>query len=462
VFLRRLAGLVRTHGVNLATESGRSQERYRRIVLTSIAGIASRIFGSFVALITVPILFGYLGKEEYGLWSTVGSLTTWAVLFNLGITNSLVNVLSEAHGRSDRESATAHVSTAVTMLLIFTALLVALVLLLHTHLPWSWLLSTDSAFNTAMVNRAATASLFAFLLSIPFSVVPQIFAAYQILYINHILTSLSSIISLVLLLLLVRARATLPVILFSSLVPIAFVSLVGIAVLRWRELPWLRIHPKLFSWRSASRILTTSTPILAYQLGSLLVNQTQLLIIARRSSYSVVGDYAVLARVFFLAGAFIQITTSSFLPALREARDRGDHAWSQLAFKRLLLLRIVPAIVICIPFAIAGDKFVGIWLSQQIFFGRLTWLFVCVYIVVSLWISTYVDYLMIMDKIWVLVGLVLFNGLSVCGLTWFLAPRWGLLGAFLSYAAVTIMFFPWLLPLIGKKLVSPAQRTVAG
>ena len=64
----RLAlSFVRLRPFDVGTPLGRSNERYRRIALTTLSSFGARGVGSVIGLFSVPLLLGYLGKERFGL-----------------------------------------------------------------------------------------------------------------------------------------------------------------------------------------------------------------------------------------------------------------------------------------------------------------------------------------------------------------------------------------------------------
>ena len=57
------------------TNTDRSKERYRRVAVTSVAALGSKVIGVSVSLVTVPLTFAYLGDERYGLWMAITAAT---------------------------------------------------------------------------------------------------------------------------------------------------------------------------------------------------------------------------------------------------------------------------------------------------------------------------------------------------------------------------------------------------
>ena len=72
---------------------------------------------SVLTLISLPLAVRYLGAERYGVWATVVSVAVWVNLLDLGIANSLTNVVSQAYARQDRMEAARGLSNALAVTL---------------------------------------------------------------------------------------------------------------------------------------------------------------------------------------------------------------------------------------------------------------------------------------------------------------------------------------------------------
>ena len=119
------------HAINLLLKSApdvkdRSIERYRRIVFTGFSSVSSKFILSIISLFSVALTINHLGKHQFGLWMAVSSLIVWLQIADLGISNGLVNALSEAYGNDDHNSALSYISTAIVSNIIVSLLLTPL------------------------------------------------------------------------------------------------------------------------------------------------------------------------------------------------------------------------------------------------------------------------------------------------------------------------------------------------
>ena len=70
------------------------------------------------------------------------------------------------------------------------------------------------------------------------------------------------------------------------------------------------------------------------------------------------------------------------------------------------------------------------------------------------WGSAFSELLRIMDRIWMLVAVVLLNGIATVGLTLVLTPSVGIAGALVAIGFVTISLWSWLGPLMCRPLLA--------
>ncbi len=451
--LRQIRAVTRLEPFDPSTPEGRSLERYRRIVFTTASAIAVRTVSVLVGLVTVPLLLSYLGKERFGLWTAITTVVTWATLFDFGLSNGLVNLIARAHGREDTEEATRLFSTAILALsaIAFTLSLVALVVV--PLVQWSGFLGVRGVVDESTVRWSVAAALGVFILSLPLGAVPQLYSGYQKTYVTNAFALLGSLVGLGVLVAAVRLEAPLPLLVLALSSTGLLTSATALAYAR-KAIPWVKVRTR-HATRTALRALTErSVPMFLYQIGALAVNETQVLILARRAGLSTVTDYAVALRLYLVVVSVIQLGTSSFIPPFREAQERGDKGWATRAFRHLQRVRLAMAFGGGAGLLLLGNPLLRLWLRRSdIAFGWELWAALTVLLVATVWVTVYVEFLWIMDRVWPIVGLVVLNGISTVGITWALAPSHGVLGAVLASSAFTVLASSWALPLMARRLL---------
>jgi len=94
-------------------------------VVAVLSGLMGRTITLLAPLFATPAMLTYFGDGSFGLWATAVSITTIAVVADLGIGSGLLTRLSAAHGRSDTLSARRYLSSALAILGLIAAVVFA-------------------------------------------------------------------------------------------------------------------------------------------------------------------------------------------------------------------------------------------------------------------------------------------------------------------------------------------------
>jgi O-antigen/teichoic acid export membrane protein len=300
----------------------------------------------------------------------------------------------------------------------------------------------------------AVNALICVLVALPLSIVRQIYAGYQKAYIGNLFTILGALITLSALYLVIWTRGGLPALVFAFAGPPVLIAFINLLYLAFKEMPWLTPRLGNVSRRAMRRLLSTSTPLFLFQIGSLMVNETQIIVLAHVTSLELVSECSIIWRLGATLSTFVALGTGAFIPAFREAYERGDQAWMRAGFRRMLFLRMSIATTAALILILGGNTLLRVWLHRGDFhFPSSVWIAQGVVLASTVWSTAFGDFLTIMDRIWVQVAMVMINGAITISLTLFLAPRLGLLGAIISIGFTTACFWTWVTPVLVRRFI---------
>ena len=106
-----------------------------------------KILALLASFFVIPIMIQYLGATKYGIWSTLLSILSWVLMFDLGIGNGLRNRISESIARDDFIAVKKYVSTAYVAIGFGVFFIGGLFFIGSEYVPW------DSVFNTNVVTN---------------------------------------------------------------------------------------------------------------------------------------------------------------------------------------------------------------------------------------------------------------------------------------------------------------------
>lgn len=323
-----------------ATSEARSQERYRRIALTTLTSATSKGVSFLTMIVSVPLTIHYLGTERYALWMVISSSVAMLTFSDLGIGNGLLTAVSEAHGRGDERTAASFVSSAFFMLSGIASLIAAVLVLGFHRIPWTGIFSVSSPMAVKEAGPAAAVFIICFALGLPLGIVQRVENGYQDGFTNNIWNTLGNVLSLAALILAVKVRAGLPwLVLAITGVPLLAIVMNGISLFGFRRRPLL---PR-WSTASASHMkLLLRLGIYFFILQTCVQAATNIdnLIVAHLLGPTAVATYAVTMRMYAIVPTILMMVLFPLWPAYGESIARGEIAWARRALARSLQMII--------------------------------------------------------------------------------------------------------------------------
>lgn len=357
-------------------------ERYRRAF--SAAGTA--IFGKgsilLVNAISVPITVRYLGTELYGLWITISMTVTMLQYLDIGIANTVTNLISEAYANDDCESAGYYFSTAFWMTAALAFGLVGAGWLLWPHIDFGYVLGVRSTTLVPEVSKSVAVAGILFLCGLPAGLATRALAGYQELHFANLFSGAGNILALGAIILVVALRGSLTMLVAAY----AGGSLLGsVACLLWvcfARKPWLTPMPGLVQLHLIGRVFHSGGQFFLIQIAGLVVFNSDNLIISHFLSPANVTPYNVTWRLITYANTVQILSSQALWPAYAEAWTRGDMPWIRAAYKRMRWVTagtLGVACAILIPF---GRSIISIWAGRVAVPGMSLLLLMCVWMVI--------------------------------------------------------------------------------
>jgi O-antigen/teichoic acid export membrane protein len=330
VNIRQKLGAIGKNAKSKLTQDSRNS----RVALTGVITLVVKAISISTGLISIPITAGYLGKEQFGVWLLLSTLMGWITLADLGLTNSLVNVLATALAKGDGLTAKKSVASAFFPMVLLGMFLLATSIVSSCFVPWDRVLNIRLSSSLQQDTRMAiTVAMCFFAVRIPLSIPRCIYSAHQEGYIYQLWIGLVNILSLISLFVAQYYRVSLPWLLgiFFGVVMLGDLF-AGIDIFYFRH-RWLK--PKFTDCDPSSfrSLLKVGFQFWIAQVSAICIFQTDLIIVAQLFGVVEVGTYGVLLKLF----STIEMISSSFVsplwPAYSDAKARGDYLWINKTFR---------------------------------------------------------------------------------------------------------------------------------
>jgi O-antigen/teichoic acid export membrane protein len=293
-------------------------------------------------LISIPVTSHYLGKEQFGVWLLLSTFMNWISIADLGLTNSLVNFLTTAFVREDKDIAKRAVSSVFFAMVFLCVGLLITIITLSFFLHWEEILNISISYQLQKDARLSiTIAMCFFAIKIPLSIPRCIYNAYQQGYIYQMWIGMANLLSFASLFVMQHYQANLPWLLgiFFGMVMLGDI-LAGIDIFYFRQI-WLK--PKLVNCerKLIVSLLKVGFQFWIAQISAIVIFQTDLVIVSQLFGVVEVGIYGVLMKLF----STIETVSSSFItplwPAYNDALAKKDYKWIKTTFWNSILVTFI-------------------------------------------------------------------------------------------------------------------------
>lgn len=112
---------------------------FDRIARNAFWSLSGQVVPIIVAILTVPLLIGYMGIERFGFLSLAWALVGYASMFDFGISRAMTRIIANRLGSEDKNGALHVARVGTTLMCLFGVLLCAIVWLSAKPLVYGWL-----------------------------------------------------------------------------------------------------------------------------------------------------------------------------------------------------------------------------------------------------------------------------------------------------------------------------------
>ncbi len=340
-----------------------------------------------VNAISIPIIIRYLGAESFGVWVTISTALSMLLVLDLGVANSLTNFMSEAYAADDQDHASTYSTTALYVMLAIALLLGGVVSWVWPILHWDRLFHLSSPAETLTVSRAVAVAVTIFLVGLPAGLAPKILGGYQELRLANLFTAAGSLCNLISIIVLVYLHAGLVALVAASSGALVGANLLCLVWIWCFHKPWLSPRLSRIKASAARRMMQSGSEFFVLQIAGLVAFNSDNLVVTHYLGPAQVAPYSVAWRLAGYASVAQTMILPALWPAFSEAFARGDLQWVRSTFRRTTWLTLGTALAFCLVFAFGGRTIIRIWASSAAVPTQGLMLLMCVWILISTFMS---------------------------------------------------------------------------
>jgi O-antigen/teichoic acid export membrane protein len=281
-----------------------------------------------ISLLYVPLLINTLTVYNYGIWLTITSLVAWVTLFDIGIGNGLRNNLSEALAKDNISEANIFISTSYVVLFLFTIIFAVIFTIINFFLDWSIILNVSNDMSSEL-KKIISIVFYFFSIQFVLNLINSILLAFQRPALSSLILFIGQLLSFIIIWISVKIFVVDSFVYLSALISIIPVLVLFIFSFYIFKFELKEYRPKLINYRAdyIGKIFNLGIKFFILQIITLIIFQTNNLIIAHKLGPSFVTDYNIAYKYIGIIAMIFAIILTPFWSATTEAYHRDDLKW---------------------------------------------------------------------------------------------------------------------------------------
>jgi O-antigen/teichoic acid export membrane protein len=446
--------------MNQTAEETHARRRNRSIGLAVATSFLSKAGTVLLQLLSIPIAVRVLGREEFGIYTTVNLTLSLVALLQVGVGPALTHGLAKARADGDEAAQRELGSTAFFLIAGIAALAgLALAAVLLT-VPVSTLYGEEVAAKEAILRPALWTGLFLFLMLFILNITERVREGHLEVASNNLWGAAGNGLAAL-------AVGTgvwfVPQVWFLVLAVHGAMVIAKLAntVTLWRKHPLMLPRPAairvararhLFGDGVAFSACCLVTGIIEFNVCGWLVGRTL--------GLADVALYGVFISMTVMQLGFVVMLSSPTWPAVAEALARGDRSWAQRAASRLYRFGAGFALCSALGLTLLGPWLLPLWLGNEFaHIGRPLLACYGLYFIAHVWRHLNHTLMIGTGQVSKVVAIQLIESTLIAALAPFVLKQWGIGGMLLMMGSVILLLTGTVLPVkVRRALGSPDRR----
>lgn len=401
-----------------------------------------------VALISIPLIIGYLGASMYGLITTILTLCIWLnTIADGGVGLSLKNAIIKQRTEEDNpEKIRELASSAFCTVLMLTIALCLILSFIIPWLDWNKILNIQVSISHFDLTSLIIILLWTTLLIIPFSLPKLIYSAFQQEYLFSPWLVLGSLLGIGLQIFVIKKN--IGFIFAASALQIG--SLAGVLL----GTGWFMHSRKSLSftfskakWQTLRTLISPSVDFLLLQLTALAIFQSGIVITNYLLGQNIAAIYAIHFQLFAYFQMLATLIITPFWSMLAQAYHQGNKTFFKKTLKYLTLFIFVLTLLFSILLANFGHWVIAFLSHHQIqYMPSLLWV-LAAYHLVSITAGTLTLALLSINDTKLMRKIIMLQAILTILLSIFFVKHYGVLGCALGSLVSVTATVLWYSPL---------------
>jgi len=363
-----------------------SKQRTRNYIRQIKGAVAYRTMGIMASFLAIPLMIGYLGQEQFGVWSTMLTVMSWIVFFDLGVGNGLRNKVAEALAGNDQVEAARYISSGYSLIGIIALVLWIAVMVASFYIPWRIVFNTHAISEIELRHTVQIAASFIFL-NFFLGMIGSILGAVQQTSMIALGQFISNGMALLLVFVLTKTIEASVIYLAVSYGLSLVIANMLLSLWFYRRQPELTPMPAL-DMQHINPLLSLGLQFFTIQIAVLVIFTTDKMLITQLFGPQYVTQYDVVFKLFSVITFAHTLIIAPLWSAYTDAYLRGDNVWiSNMLRKQIMIFGFI--IIIVTVLMLLTKSIVGLWIGPEIEVSLPLVISVGLFVLISTWNNIY-------------------------------------------------------------------------
>ncbi|MBU3607781.1 lipopolysaccharide biosynthesis protein [Polynucleobacter nymphae] len=344
---------------------GVNNERLRLLSWAVLTSGFTKLASLIIVVASIRWVSGYLGSERFGLWMTITSVITLLSFVDLGMSNSLVNIVSESFGKRDHQRIHRAISSTLFLLTGLAVIIEAIFLSSFYFVEWADVVHATKPEVVREVAPSIAIYVTIFLISMPLSIVHKVQIGLQESWKSNLWSLLGQLFAIFFLGVAVYFEAGVPFLILAVAGGPAVATLINFGIYFFLERRDYLPKFNVIGSSALTNIGRVGGLFLIMQFLALVGNASDNIVIAKILGLSDVSTFAIVQKLAMILGVS-QLFISPMWPIFGEAIARGDYDWAQRALKKIIWVSFLIGALAGATILFFGSQIIKIWVGHPV------------------------------------------------------------------------------------------------
>lgn len=408
-----------------------SSERSKSVITNVINSFFLKGLSIVISLIQVPLTIKSLNSEQYGVWMTLFSITTFFTMFDFGLGNGFRNKFTEAITLKQWDEAKRYNSNLYASVTLIAFLLMVVFLLIWPYLDFYKILNVQYG-RIADLNSTSFVIFLLFLLQFVLKNIITVFLAIHKAAVGNLINVLSNLCSLIVVFVLVKTNnATFKnVALGFMATPVAIYFICSMyaynTILE-------KFKPTLFYIKKSTlqEISKSGLQFFVIQIAVMVLFVSGNILISHLFSPKEVTPYNISNKLFTSSQFLFTILMTPFWAAFTESYLQKDYVWIKKSIKKIVFIWFVYSLIMFVVLLFSNQIYM-LWVGKEVVVGFEFSVQMFVFSVLINWTSIFSYFVNSLGKIklQMLIGIlqaIINIPLAICFVNYFKMGPWSIM-----------------------------------